>query len=120
MFHKQTNKLNTTESGNTGEHFVVAELSKQNYIATRVDRNTKKIDILACNQSITKFAGIQVKTSQNGTVFRMNKKHEEFSQDKLFYIFVNLNLNNKIKSSPDYYVVKAIDVVKSIKNYHAE
>lgn len=96
-------KLNPLLCGVSGEYFVAAELSKRGYIASITLRNTKGVDILCSNADTTKTIGIQVKTnggSKRGWI--LNQKAENYYENNLFYIFVNLN--NLIKA-PEYFIV---------------
>ena len=103
-------------SGVSGEYFVAAELSRQGYIASITLRNTKGIDILASNADASKLASIQVKTnrgSRNGWL--LNKKAEDYFDDNLFYVFVNLNDGQP----PDFYVVPSKVVAATVKRSYA-
>ena len=118
----KTTKVNSTDSGNIAEHLVLAELMKRNYIAVRTERNTANFDIIACNNKGTKFAIIQVKSSQscneNKMQFRLTDKNEKYdpNQTNCYYVFVALE-NNKIDKTK-FYIVSAEEVAKQSKeNY---
>lgn len=106
-------------TGISGAYFVVAELSKSGYIATVTSRNTEGIDVLASNTNGSKVVSIQVKTSIYSPSWRrewiMNKKHENIYSNNLFYVFVDLNENNKM---PDFYIVPSKIVADYIKKSH--
>lgn len=109
-------KLNPILSGVAGEYFVAAELSKKGYIASITLRNTKSVDILCSNSGATKTVGIQVKT--NSSSYRnwlLSKKAEEYFADNLFYVFVNLNDNQK---HPDFFIVPSKVVARYITESH--
>jgi hypothetical protein len=107
--------------GISGEYFVAAELSSCGFIASVTLRNTKGIDILASNQNASRTVAIQVKTnhweSKGGKGWVLNKKAEEYSDDNLFYVFVNLK-GESIR--PDFYIVPSKMVASYIKEKHAE
>jgi len=108
-------------TGIAGAHFVAAELSQRGYIATVTSRNTEGIDILASNLDGSKSVSIQVKTS--GAKHRksflrswmLSKKHENIFSDNMFYVFVNLNPDDK---KPDFYIVPSKTVAHYISSKH--
>lgn len=96
-------KLSPLLSGVAGEYYVAAELSKRGYIASITLRNTKGVDILCSNADATKTVGIQVKTNFGSAhSWMLNEKAEKYFADNLFYVFVNLNDNEK---PPEYFIV---------------
>jgi len=105
-------------TGIAGAHFVVAELSQRGYIATVTSRNTEGIDVLASNIDGSKIVSVQVKTSgaKNRKNFIrswiLNKKQESIFSDNLFYVFVDLNEEDK---KPDFYIVPSKIVADYIK-----
>ncbi|MEI6481404.1 MAG: hypothetical protein WCO19_03820 [Candidatus Saccharibacteria bacterium] len=104
--------------GVAGEYFVAAELSARGYIASITLRNTKGVDILCSNEDASKTIGIQVKTNKSSKrSWVLNQKSEDYFADNLYYIFVNLNDNNK---PPDYFIVSSEHVAKHIKKTHRE
>lgn len=113
----ETEKLNTVLAGVAGEYFVAAELSKRGYIASITLRNTKGVDVLCSNGNATKTVGIQVKTnSGSNRSWIMNQKAEDYYDDNLFYVFVNLNDNKK---HPDYFIVPSKVVADYCKTGHS-
>jgi len=110
-------KLNPILAGVSGEYFVAAELSKRGYIASITLKNTKGIDVLVSNLDTNKTVGVQVKTnSGSNRDWMMNKKAEDYFADNLFYVFVNLNNNQK---PPDFFMVPSKTVAKYVKESHA-
>ena len=102
--------------GVSGEYFVAAELSRQGYIASITLRNTKGIDILASNADASKSASIQVKTNRGSKKgWLLNKKAEDYFDDNLFYVFVNLNDGQP----PNFHVVPSKVVAATVKKGHA-
>ena len=109
-------KLNTVLAGVSGEYLVAAELSMQGYIASITLRNTKGVDILCSNSNASKTISIQVKTnSSSKRTWILNKKAEDYVADNLFYVFVNLNNNQK---HPDFFVVPSNVVANYVKDGH--
>ena len=64
-------KISRSLSGLSGEYFVAAELSRRGYIASITLRNTKVVDILAAGGEAKKTIGIQVKTNQGSTKWKL-------------------------------------------------
>jgi len=109
--------LPATLTGVAGEYFVAAELSRLGHIASITLRNTKGVDIIACNQDASKSVAIQVKTNQlakRGWV--MNKKAEELVADNFFYVFVNLKDKHH---QPDFHVVPSKVVARYVSQAHS-
>lgn len=114
----EQNSLSTVLSGVSGEYFVAAELSRRGYIASITLRNTKGVDILCTNESATRNIGIQVKTNRGSErTWILNQKAEEYYDEGLYYIFVNLNNNEKV---PDYFIVPSKVAADHVKHGHAE
>ena len=110
-------QLSSVLSGVAGEYFVAAELTKRGYIASITLRNTKGVDILCSTSDASKSVAVQVKTNRGSKRdWVLNVKSESYYADNLYYVFVNLNDNEK---SPDYFVVSSIDVAKYTKETHA-
>lgn len=109
--------LSSGLSGVAGEYFVAAELSRLGLVASITLRNAKGIDILCSNEDASKQLGIQVKTNKRSNrEWVLNSKAEDYFADNLFYVFVNLNDNQK---HPDYFVVPSSIVAQQIKESHA-
>ena len=85
-------------------------------------RNTEGIDVLASNTAGSRTVSIQVKTSsaeQRESFSRswiLQKKQERVSSVNLFYVFVDLKLNNE---KPDFYIVPSREVAKYVRRTHA-
>ena len=113
-----TEKIPGVLTGVSGEYFVAAELSRRGYIASITLRNTKGIDILASNQDTSKSVGIQVKTNHGKRkAWILNQKAENYFEENLFYIFVNLKGTNE---RPDFYIVPSKVVAEYIEKSHRE
>lgn len=113
-----TKKITGILAGVSGEYFVAAELSRRGFISSVTLKNTKGIDILVTNESVTRSIGIQVKTNQkNRRAWVLNSNAEEFFGDDFFYVFVNLIDIGKL---PEYYIVSSKDVADTLKKGHKE
>jgi len=109
-------KLAKGLSGAAGQCFVAAELSRRGLIATVTLRNARGVDVLACNESATRTASIQVKTNQySNKKWLLDKKAEDLVADDLFYVFVNLN---GLGGVPTYHIVESNTVAKDLKRRH--
>ncbi len=115
--NEEIENLTTGLAGVSGEYFVAAELSRRGYIASITLRNTRGVDILCSNSDATKTVGIQVKTnSGSDRSWILNKKAENYFAENLFYIFVNLN--SEERTLPDFFVVPSKIVSDFVKQSH--
>lgn len=114
----ENEKSRTNELGVSGEYFVVAELTRQGYVASLTSKNTKAIDILASSKDGKRCVSIQVKTCSNNKLntWKLNDKVENINSENIFYVFVNLNEGNP----PDYFIVPSRNVAETVKNTHRE
>jgi len=87
-------------SGIAGEHYVAAELSRREAIATLTSKNTSGIDILAADLTGKKTVAIQVKTSRSEFGGIIVGDSNQIPRNA-YYIFVLL----KDASPPDYWIV---------------
>ena len=108
-------KVSTILVGVSGEYFVAAELSRRGYIASITLRNTKGIDIVASSENGDKTVNIQVKTKSKGKWWLLSKKAETIKDKNIFYVFVNLNEEDKL---PSFHVVPCRDVARRVKAGH--
>lgn len=109
--------LNNILAGVSGEYFVAAELSRRGYIASITLRNTRGVDILCSNTDATKTVGIQVKTNRSfKRSWILNQKAEDYYAENLYYVFVNLNSNQR---APDFFIVPSIKVAKYCRRKHS-
>jgi hypothetical protein len=110
--------------GAAGVHLVVAQLSLRGYVALPTTRNLKSVDIVAFNERLSRFAFIQVKSTdkpKGGWLVHRTRRHEEWEQDvrqalslgaRFFYVFVLLP--NRSQTEPVYYVVPSKHVAQMI------
>jgi len=112
--------------GAAGVHLVVAELSLRGYIALPTTRNLKAVDIVAFNNKLSRFAFIQVKstdqprsgwpvyTIKNADNWEKEIRDALFLGERFFYVFVVLP--SKTQSEPVYYIVPSADVAEMLIN----
>jgi len=116
--NQSSENLTSGLSGVAGEYFVAAELTCRGYIASITLRNTKGVDILCSNSDASKQVAIQVKTNRRSNRdWILNQKAENFFADNHFYVFVNLNNNER---PPDYFIVPSKEVAKYTKESHED
>lgn len=94
--------------GNTGEYFVLAELSRRGWIAAQTARNTRAFDILA--RKGDRQVGIRVKTkTEDARVFQWNAKENGGVFLDIgrydFCVLVEIPALNTPNNAPTYYVV---------------
>lgn len=111
-------KSRTNELGVAGEYFVVAELTRQGYVASLTSKNTKAIDVLASSKDGKRCVSIQVKTCSNLEIntWKLSDKVEGIISDNIFYVFVNLREDN----SPDYFIIPSHFVAETVSSTHQE
>lgn len=116
---KNSKKLISVDCGHLGEDIVITELTRNNYIATRLDDRAKLFDIIAMNKNGTRFCAIQVKTNQIGSNrFTLSQKNEDYCEEQThcFYAFVKLKSDKN--SEDEIYFVPFKEVAKSIAEEH--
>ncbi len=102
-------------TGNAGEFYVAAELSKKGFNTAILLGNTENYDILTVNSKTQNQILIQVKTSWNargGRKWVLTKKVEDIIDKNLFYIFVNLFEENK---RPEFFIIHSEELSNIIK-----
>ena len=107
-------------TGNAGEFYVAAELSRKGYNTAILLGNTELYDILTVNSQTQKQILIQVKTTWNfrgGRKWVLNKKVEDIIDANLFYIFVNLFSEDK---RPEFFIIHSEELANMIKKGHSE
>lgn len=120
-------KLDKTQTGLSGEYYVLAQLTSRGFVATLTLGNTKGVDILATNQEINKLFKVEVKTTTNKPKgaklftdkkayhWTMGKKHETIKDENLIYCFVVIEEINKL---PLFFLVPSKDVAEQVKWEH--
>jgi hypothetical protein len=112
---KSRSKVPTIITGAVGTYVVAAELVRQGFIVSALSQTAKGIDILAADGQSLRPVAIQVKTAgvkRDGWIMRAH--HETIRAPGLFYVFVSVS-----GAVPDFYVVPAVTVARTIKREHA-
>lgn len=102
--------------GNSGEHYVLAELLKRGIIAAMTPRNTPAFDILATNGKESVRIRVKTKSEEykdyqwnlkkDGVIFRLLSRKNDF------VVLVNIK---KSDSRPDFHIVPTVKVDSWIK-----
>lgn len=112
--------------GVAGVHLVVAQLSLMDHVALPTTRNLKSVDVVAFNEDLSRFAFIQVKSTdkpKSGWIVHKVRKEDGWEQDarqalslgpRFFYVFVSLPSSPQDPDPPAYYIVPPADVAKMI------
>ena len=86
-------KLSSTALlGAAGEHYVMYELLRRNYIAALAPQGAPNLDIVVADTEGNQLCGIQVKTRSGrggDGGWHMRPKHEQIDVARLFYCFVD-------------------------------
>ena len=99
--------------GAAGEHLVLSRLLTLGYLAAPAPRGTRKADVLVNPLDNKRPWLIQVKTTlytEGRPKWHMKEKHEEISDEDMFYCFVDLNYTDS-----RVFVIPAEKVSKVIK-----
>ena len=102
--------------GAAGEHLVLSRLLTLGYLAAPAPRGTRKADVLVNPLDNKRPWLIQVKTTlrtDGRAKWHMKEKHEEISDDDMFYCFVDLDYTDS-----KVFVIPAMKVAKVIKASH--
>ena len=108
----------TQLTGAAGEHFVMYELLRRDFIAALTPLRADNIDILISDIDGSSLAGIQVKAmSEPGRKWQMSKKHEKVAHERLFYCFLRPEAENLGK--PECWIMPSRVVAEHIALSHA-
>ncbi len=111
----------STLFGAAGEHYVLCQLLRQQYIAALAPQGVPNADIIVSDILGDKLCAIQVKTRNNKGAdggWHMKKKHETILSPHLFYCFVDFG--DGIEDLPQCYIVPSqvvADVLKEGYNH---
>jgi hypothetical protein len=79
----------TSLTGAAGEHYVMYELLRREYVAALVSKGVPNVDILVSTAAGKPLASLQVKTmSEPRRKWQMKSKHEGLKEAGLYYCFV--------------------------------
>ena len=111
---------NTSLTGAAGEHYVITQLLRRNYICALAPQGVPNADIIVTDHIGEKLCAIQVKTrSSDGKDkgWHMGEKHETISAAKLFYCFVDFGAS--LDAIPACYIVPSKIVSELLTKDHA-
>lgn len=116
--------MDKTRIAIAGEFAVLSQLALNGYDANLTLGNTKSVDILVSNPNGEMYR-LEVKTNvsevQNskkyGSNFKwmMQAKHENIKDEKLFYCFVNMNIDG---TKSRFFIVPSLVVATYVQNDH--
>lgn len=111
---------NSVLVGAAGEHYVLAELIKRGFIASKAPEGAPNMDILVADKSGQHLCSLQVKTRRNvgnDMGWHMSAKHDYLESENLFYIFVDVG--NKTEDLIQYHVMPSKEVATATRVSHA-
>ena len=114
-------KVSSVILGAAGEYYVMAELLRRGLIAAKAPEGVPNFDIVITDIDGQRLAAIQVKTRRDfksgDKGWHMKAKHEDLIADRMFYVFVDVGVD---ESSPvSFFVVPSKVVAKACKLSHA-
>lgn len=119
--------MDNTQTGLTGEFYVLAQLVHRGFVATLTLANTKGVDILVSNPLLNQLFKVEVKTTDRHpareTLFSeepcyswpMSAKHENIDDPSLFYCFVALR---GVIELPRFFIVPSVYVATYVREQH--
>lgn len=111
-------KRSTKIVGAAGEHFVMYELLRRNFVAALTPEGVPSVDILISDLDGGHLASLQVKTaSAPRTTWPLGRKNEALVADRLFYCFVMPQ--DGAMSSPDCWIVPSAIVAEHVSLSHS-
>ena len=118
-------KISPNQKSIAGEFAVLSQLALRGINANFTLGNTKRVDILASNPNSGNLYRIEVKTTTTtssksgvwGSAYHwmMNKAHENINDDRLFFVFLHLNITGK---DPRFFIVPSKVVGKYCYEEH--
>ena len=109
----------TSLTGAAGEHYVMAHLLNEGFIAALAPKGVPTADIVVTDDIGERLCSIQVKTrrekgSDGG--WHMGKKHEEIRWHSLFYVFLGFKKDPNVV--PDLFVLPSEIVADCLYTCH--
>ena len=115
------NKIDGTSlTGAAGEHLVMSRLLSRGYIAALAPQGVPNFDVVVTSLDGSHLCAFQVKTrwdkgSDGG--WHMRPKHEDLTNDRIFYCFVDLGKQPSAQSA--VYVIPSRVVATVVRQSHA-
>ena len=108
-------KIPTSLVGAAGEHFVMFQLYRRGLMVGQPPQGVADVDLLVLDERAQVITNIQVKTRSKGSDggWHMKAKHERLVSDRLWYVFVDMELD-----SPTCYVVPSAIVARVVEESH--
>jgi len=105
--------------GAAGEHYVMCQLLRLNFIAALAPAGVPLADILITDRIGDQASAIQVKTRRElGTDggWHMKSKHEDIRGERLFYVFVSFAAASDV--APETYILPSDTVADVLRESH--
>jgi len=104
--------------GVAGEHYVMSQLLREDFIAALAPVGVPIADILITDKEGRGVCAVQVKTrSESGVMdWPMSAKHEDIHSDSLFYVFLSFPIDRRLL--PDLYVLPSRIVAYVLRQSH--
>jgi hypothetical protein len=112
---KNTDSIQSSILGASGEYLVLSQLLMNNFIAGKAPENTKDYDLIILNKDGTTASPIQVKTTSKPDGWVLSKKHETPIKNLIFF-FVYMG---KHLSDTEIYIIDSKTVAHAVSNSHA-
>lgn len=110
-------KLSTKIVGAAGQHFVMYELLRRNFVAALTPEGVPSVDILISDLDGGNLASLQVKTaSASRSTWTLGAKNEALVAARLFYCFVMPR--DEEMASPDCWIVPRSVVAEHVRVSH--
>ena len=109
-------KIPTSLVGAAGEHFVMFQLYRRGLMVGQPPQGVPDVDLLVLDESAKVLTNLQVKTRTKGADggWHMKVKHEHLVSDRLWYVFVDMELE-----SPVSYIIPSKVVAQAVSRAHA-
>ncbi len=109
----------TSLLGAAGEHYVLCQLLRRDFIAALAPQGVPNADIIVTDDIGQRLCAVQVKTrrelgSDGG--WHMSKKHEGIISDRLFYCFVDFG--ESLNAQPECYIIPSAIVAQVLQESH--
>jgi len=102
-----------------GEHYVLARLCLERYIAALAPRGVPTFDIVVTDMQGDHLFAVQVKARMKkggDKGWPMNVKHEQIDSKNLFYFFVDFS--SGVSAVPTIFIVPAATVARTVRVCH--
>ena len=111
-----SSKIPTSLVGAAGEHFVMFQLYRRGLMVGQPPQGVPDVDLLVLDESAKVLTNLQVKTRTKGADggWHMKVKHEHLVSDRLWYVFVDMELE-----SPLSYIIPSNVVAQAVSRSHA-